>query len=377
MSYRIMKKPMIGFPKIAINILLCLALLAMPSALAADDAKKLKQKQTTINKQQRKLNGEVNKLQLDLISIANRNQEIQAKIIRIEERVGLLASQELQQRKTMLGDNQKLGDTLSAMLQISDKPDKLFLIYPADGLAAARSHLLVSYITPRLQNRIKDISGEIAELRATQQKLQNEKILLFETSEDLAENHIRITRLVENKNRLLKVNQTTLKKLAVETKTLQKAARNVEELVKKASATKSTAKADRTEKPRTIRKFPVKGKITLPAKGKIIRNFGQKTAFGLSSRGIMLKTRVNSEVLASFDGKVVFSGAFQNQGKMLIIEHSDGFHTVISGLDNLYAKRGQWVLQGEPIGKMSEQNTELYVEIRKNGKHINPKSWLS
>ena len=92
---------------------------------------------------------------------------------------------------------------------------------------------------------------------------------------------------------------------------------------------------------------------------------------------LCLKTRTNSEVLASFDGKVVFSGAFQNQGKMLIIEHSDGFHTVVSGLDNLYAKRGQWVLQGEPIGKMSEQNTELYVEIRKNGKHINPKSWLS
>ena len=171
------KSPMIGFPTTIINIMLCLALLAMPSALAADDVKKLKQKQTTINKQQRKLNDEVNKLQLDLISIANRNQEIQAKITRIEERVGLLASQELQQRKTMLGDNQKLGDTLSAMLQISDKPDKLFLIYPADGLAAARSHLLINYITPRLQSRIKDINGEIAELMETQQKLQNEKIL--------------------------------------------------------------------------------------------------------------------------------------------------------------------------------------------------------
>ena len=123
--------------------------------------------------------------------------------------------------------------------------------------------------------------------------------------------------------------------------------------------------------------FPSKGKITLPSKGKIIRGFGQKTTFGARSRGILLSTRSRSQIVASFDGKIVFSGEFQNLGKMLIIEHRGDYHTVISGLDVIYAKRGQWVLQGEPIGKMPRNNPKLYVELRKNGQHINPRSWFS
>ncbi len=362
---------------IRIPFVMLAILLLSTSGAFADKAKQLTQKKNSLTQKQRILGQDVEKLQKDLILIANRTNETQSKITRIEERVGLLASQELQQRNKVIKDNKKLGDTLSAMLQISDKPDRLFLIYPADGLAAVRSHLLITYITPRLQNRIKGINHEIIELVETQQKLENERILLFETNEDLAENHIRITRLVDGKQKLLKVNQKTLTQLSSETRKLTKESKNITELVQKASKTKSVAKAGRKEKPRTIRNFPSKGKITLPGKGKIVRQFGQKTPFGLSSRGIVVKTRADSQILASFDGKVVFSGEFQNQGKMLIIEHRNDYHTVISGLTDLYAKRGQWVLQNEPVGKMSEQNIELYVEIRKNGKHINPKSWLS
>ena len=343
----------------------------------ANNAVQLKTSQTNLSKQQKQLNDDVTQLQRDLIARANRINEIQAKIIRIEERVGLLASQELRQRRNVMKDNEKLGDTLSAMLQISNQPDKLFLIYPVDGLSAARSHLLITYITPRLQNRIKTVNHEIIELVATQKQLENEKILLFETTEDLAEHQIRVKRLVTSKNNLLKVNKSTLQKLSVETAKLKKESRNVTELVKKATVTKSTAKAGRTTKPKNIRTFPAKGKITLPAKGRIIRKFGQTTPFGLSSRGILLKTQANSQIIASFDGKIVFSGEFQNQGKMLIIAHEGDYHTVISGLSDIYAKRGQWVLQGEPLGEISGNNQELYVEIRKNGKHINPNAWLS
>ena len=365
------------FVKININLQKLLVLFFIVSMVILSAPPVYAAKKSDLLKQQNRLNSDIGKLQLRLIKDANNSQEIEAKTIRIEERIGLLMSQEHQQRKVILKDNKNLGDTLSAMIQISNRPDRLFLVYPGDGLSAARSHLLISYVTPRLQNRIFDINSEILALTETQKKLQGEKILLFETKEDLAEHTIRITRLVENKQKLLKVNKETLKKLADETKKLKKQSRTVTELVKKASTTKSTAAAGRLKKPKTIRTFPSKGKITLPSKGKIIRGFGQKTTFGARSRGILLSTRSRSQIVASFDGKIVFSGEFQNLGKMLIIEHRGDYHTVISGLDVIYAKRGQWVLQGEPIGKMPRNNPKLYVELRKNGQHINPKRWFS
>ena len=131
----------------------------------------MRQKNLTFSNSKIRLNSDIGKLQLRLIKDANNSQEIEAKTIRIEERIGLLMSQEHQQRKVILKDNKNLGDTLSAMIQISNRPDRLFLVYPGDGLSAARSHLLISYVTPRLQNRIFDINSEILALTETQKEI--------------------------------------------------------------------------------------------------------------------------------------------------------------------------------------------------------------
>ncbi len=361
----------INLPKILFGILFAMLFFVDPTSYAASKS------ESKLLKQQDDINADLNNLQKDLVKIANKTSNIQEKIIRIEERMGLIISQEHQQRKIILDDNKKLGDTLSAIIQIAERPDRLFLIYPGDGLAAVHSHLLITHIVPHMQNRIQNINNDILALVETQKKLESEKILFFETQEDLAEHTIRIQRLVEEKQKLLNVTKSTLITLKKENEKLKKEARNLTELVKKASKQKTTLSAKQTIKPKNIRTFPTKGKITLPANGKFVRKFGQKTAFGANSRGVVLRTRGNAQIVATFDGKIVFSGEFQNQGKMLIIEHKGDYHTVISGLGDLYAKRGQWVLQGEPIGKMPKKNPELYVELRRKGQHINPDRWLS
>ena len=41
---------------------------------------------------------------------------------------------------------------------------------------------------------------------------------------------------------------------------------------------------------------------------------------------------------------------------------------------------GQWVLAGEPVGEMDGSGGEkpvLYVELRRNGRPINPLPWLA
>ena len=120
-----------------------------------------------------------------------------------------------------------------------------------------------------------------------------------------------------------------------------------------------------------------KGRIPYPVKGNIIKQYGQVDA-GITSKGITIQTRSNAQVISPYDGKVLFAGPFRGYGQLLIIEHGDGYHTLLAGIGRLDTSVGQSLLAGEPVGIMLAQSKPtLYIELRKNGQPINPATWLN
>ena len=120
-----------------------------------------------------------------------------------------------------------------------------------------------------------------------------------------------------------------------------------------------------------------KGRIPYPVKGTVVKKFGELTEAGISSKGIVIATRANAQVISPYDGTVLFAGPFRGYGELLIIEHGDGYHTLLAGLGRLDTSVGQSLLAGEPVGVMTDAGKPtLYVELRKNGQPVNPASWL-
>ena len=78
----------------------------------------------------------------------------------------------------------------------------------------------------------------------------------------------------------------------------------------------------------------------------------------------------------SFDGNVIFAGPFRGYGNVIIIEHGKGYLSLMAGLDTVDCELGQMLLAGEPIGLMPEDDSKLYVEIRKDNHPINPLTWI-
>ena len=118
--------------------------------------------------------------------------------------------------------------------------------------------------------------------------------------------------------------------------------------------------------------------------GKITEVFGEIDGIGLKSKGINIITPSGAQVFSSFDGKVLYANNFRNFGPVLIIDHGDGFNTLMMGLERIDVKIGQNLLTGEPVGVMKElkpsnkhASPELYLELRRNGKPVNPLAWLS
>lgn len=121
------------------------------------------------------------------------------------------------------------------------------------------------------------------------------------------------------------------------------------------------------------------GEMLFPARGRIVARFGQLNETSSPSKGITIQTRSGAQVVSPYDGQVVFSGPFRGYGLLLIIEHGEGYHTLLAGMARIDSAVGQRLLTGEPVGVMAESEGKplLYVELRRNGQPVNPLPWLT
>jgi len=135
--------------------------------------------------------------------------------------------------------------------------------------------------------------------------------------------------------------------------------------------------------------FPdAKGLLPLPAQGRRVLTFGEKTQYGSQSRGLVLETRHGGQVVSPSDGWIVYAGEFRSYGQLLIINAGGGYHILLAGLSQIDVQLGQFVLAGEPVGVMSaaakspqakaQDNAPiLYIEFRKDKQPIDPDPWWS
>ena len=125
-------------------------------------------------------------------------------------------------------------------------------------------------------------------------------------------------------------------------------------------------------------------RLELPVGGKITTAFGELDKIGLKNKGIKIAALSGARVFSSFDGKVLYASNFRNFGPVLIIDHGDGFNTLMVGLERIDVNIGQNLLKGELVGVMKKlepsknhNDPALYIELRRNGKPVNPLAWLS
>jgi septal ring factor EnvC (AmiA/AmiB activator) len=129
-----------------------------------------------------------------------------------------------------------------------------------------------------------------------------------------------------------------------------------------------------------------RGRLPMPAQGRQVLKFGEKTQYGGQSKGIVLETRLGAQVTSPCDGWIVYAGEFRSYGQLLIINAGGGYHVLLAGLSQIDVQPGQFVLAAEPVGTMNgwamqaqpaavNNSPVLYVEFRKDGTPIDPDPW--
>ncbi|MGL4345990.1 MAG: peptidoglycan DD-metalloendopeptidase family protein [Cellulosilyticaceae bacterium] len=113
--------------------------------------------------------------------------------------------------------------------------------------------------------------------------------------------------------------------------------------------------------------------------GKISSPYGSR--WGSFHRAIDIAAPAGTPIYASAAGTVVYSG-YNNggYGKMVIIDHGNGYRTYYAHNNSLYVQVGQKVSKGQNIASVgstgNSTGNHVHFEIRKNGNPINPYSYI-
>lgn len=100
----------------------------------------------------------------------------------------------------------------------------------------------------------------------------------------------------------------------------------------------------------------------------------------VSGGGILLSGRLGQDIRAAASGRVVYSGSgIRAYGNLIIIKHGENWLSAYAHCRESLVHVGQDVPLGQVIGHMGEgapQKPVLYFEIRRNGRPVDPLSFL-
>ena len=388
---------------------------------------------TELKRQAEQLAKDVAKLQKQLIESAAAVQGAEDEATRLEQELAQLADQEQAHSAELALKRNQLSRTLMALERLSLRPSQAAFFSDRPAVDEARAALLLAAATQALDTRARQLQSDLAQIQELREATAAKQEELAQSVRHLAKENTQLASLLETKARL---QETTLQQTAEQKKRqaqLAAQAENLKDLLDRLAAAQAEEAARQeaaeaaaaaaaaqdnadtaeptddaadapddaagevqtasrppqpdlgaalsTPPPADLRGFPATaGGLTRPARGDVVAKFGQRTdAFG-EGKGLVFATRPGAQIVAPFDGQIVFEGPFRSYGQILIIEHRGGYHTVLAGLARVAVAVGQWLKAGEPVGAMAATpgtHPQLYVELRRSGAPFDPEPWLA
>lgn len=106
----------------------------------------------------------------------------------------------------------------------------------------------------------------------------------------------------------------------------------------------------------------------LPVTGQLVTGLGELSATGVRARGLTLATVPNARAIAPAAGRVVYAGPFRAYRGVIIIDHGNGWTSLVAGLGGLAARVGDQVSQGQLIGRApGAGEPRVTIELRRRG----------
>ncbi len=118
-----------------------------------------------------------------------------------------------------------------------------------------------------------------------------------------------------------------------------------------------------------------------PVSGTITSRYGVSSRIRKSNHtGLDISAKTGTPIKAISDGTVTSAKYSGSYGNLVKIDHGNGVETWYAHTSKMYVKNGQKVKAGDTIAAVGSTGNStgphLHLEIRVNGKHVNPQKYL-
>lgn len=370
-------------------------------AKAEAEAQKAKQEKQRLEQQAQKIKNELNSVNQKMIAAAKKIQNGEDEVRQKQEELEKLQKHLNESEIKFNSEHSMLVDTLAALQSLALRPSEAILAQPLSPVEVMRSSILLRSSVHSLRERAEIIRQSIEDISNQKEEIAKRLADLESENKQLAEQQAEMKKMSQQKSQMYSQISTQSKEAQQKAAKLASQAGSLRDLLDKLEKQKALQQRQMAEKQRLAREraadqvradkgiaptvpagsvnfAKAKGKLSRPARGPILTKFHQEMSKGVVSNGIDIKTASKAQVIAPYDGTVIFAGPFKNFANLLIIDHGDGYTSLLSGLEETDAKVGQTLLAGEPVGTMpSGDNAKLHMEIRQNNHPLNPTEWMT
>ncbi len=376
--------------------------------------------QAQLQKIARELAAQVERIRTQMRETAANAQKTEQTMSRVEERLAELEAEAREKRTRLSERGGELAALTGALQRLARRPAGDLMAIDRPPMETVRTGLLLESAIPRINAEAERLKAELAGLVEVEADILAQRRKLAGATDELNLERARLAELADEKTGLLAATTAKTAGAAEQVAALSKSAKSLSDLLEKLQTRSAeeqeeqtrlsgmvtpgvapTAQSSSAAKTGTTTADPVsdrgeplrlallpqappiasfKGRLITPSSGRLIKRYGEPDAEGLRDHGFVLRTRPGALVVAPYDGRVIHVGHFAGLGPILIIEHGDGYHTLMGGLGRIDVGLDQRLLAGEPIGVIGAGGgtpVELYFELRHNGDPIDPYPWFS
>ena len=374
------------------------------------EAKRVSKEQQAMEQKANKLKEELKNVNKKMIAAAKKIQNGEDEILKKQEELAVLQKHLNESEEKFNSENDMLIETLAALQNLALRPSEAVLVQPLSPVEVMRSSILLRGSVHSLESRassirqsIEDISNQKAQIALRLQDLEKDNKKLAMQQEDMK-------KLSQQKSTMYSQISSQSEEAKKKADMLASQAHNLRDLLEKLEKQKEIARRQMAEKARLAREqaaaklheeshgleaineyksssqtleqpaagfSKAKGRLSRPARGPLVTAFHSELSKGVYSNGIDIKTAAKAQVIAPYDGTVIYAGPFKNFANLVIIDHGEGYTSLLSGLGETDTEVGQTLLAGEPVGTMpADAGSKLHIEIRKNNHPVNPNEWI-
>ncbi len=349
--------------------------------LAKREAEEATRRSAQLEQEAQRATGEAARARAQAEAVAQRIQAAEADITGAEARIRIVEQRRAAQRARLAERQQPLVRLTAALQSLARRPPALALVQPGSLDDVIRARSLLATTLPVIRARTAAIRQEIARGEALRRQAESAVASLVRSQDELRRQRNELARLeARQRQRSRSLTETAITEsdralaFGEEARDIDARLGNRQMEARMARMLGSlpgpvlrppvpTAPDGGASEPR----LPA---YRLPVAGRLVAGTGEISDAGVHARGLVFDTAGGTEIVAPAPGRIVYAGRFRGYREIVIIDHGDGWTSLVTNMADRAVRTGASVVAGTLLGRTGSSRGRVFVELRRNGRPV-------